>query len=189
MALLIACALIAAFFLFEGRFRADERARSFKRGPHDKQSTTYLFRAFGIMGAALVVGGWLSAAGIARLPGPAWLAWLGTLLTAGGIWLRLYANKLLGAYFTRTLKVKKGQPVVQRGPYRVIRHPGYLGIISMWIGGGLATMNALALAFVAALVIGVYVYRMNSEEAMLAKSIRGYRKYQQRTWRLLPFVY
>jgi protein-S-isoprenylcysteine O-methyltransferase Ste14 len=189
MALIFACALIVAFFLLEGRLRADDRARSFKRGPHDKQSTTYLFRAFYVMGAALVAGGVLTAKGIAALPGPGWLAWLGTALTAAGIWLRLYANHILGPYFTRTLKVKSGQPVVQRGPYRVIRHPGYLGIISMWVGGGLATRNALALAFVTLLVVSVYVYRIRTEEAMLARSIAGYRKYQARTWRLVPFVY
>lgn len=189
MALLIACALIVAFFLVEGRLRADDRARSFKRGRHDKQSTTYLFRSFYVMGVALVAGGLLTANGVAALPGPSWLAWLGTALTAAGIWLRLYANHILGPYFTRTLKVKSGQPVVQRGPYRIIRHPGYLGIISMWVGGGLATMNALALGFVTLLVVGVYVYRIRTEEAMLAKSIAGYRKYQARTWRLVPFIY
>lgn len=189
MAFVIAYLLIGAFFLFEGRLRANARARSWRSGQHDKRSTNYLIRAFVVMAVALATGALLSYKGIARLPGPDALAWAGTLLTAAGITLRLSANVILGEFFTRTLKVKAKQPIVQRGPYRYIRHPGYLGVISMWIGCGLATMNALALAFVAIVVINVYVYRIRTEEAMLAAQVAGYRNYQKRTWKLLPFVY
>ncbi len=81
-----------------------------------------------------------------------------------GIALRIWANRVLGAYYTRTLRIQSGQSVVRAGPYRLIRHPGYTGALLMWFGAILATRNWITLVVVGVSVVGVYLYRITTEE-------------------------
>jgi protein-S-isoprenylcysteine O-methyltransferase Ste14 len=104
--------------------------------------------------------------------------------------LRIWSMRVLGAYFSRTLRVADAQVIVMQGPYRVLRHPGYTGTILLWIGSGLALTNWLATAVVAILMLAVYSYRIRMEEAMLLTTFgEGYRQYRRHTWKLLPFLY
>jgi protein-S-isoprenylcysteine O-methyltransferase Ste14 len=98
--------------------------------------------------------------------------------------------RVLGEYYSRTLRVTEAQVIVTKGPYRVVRHPGYPGTICVWIGFGLGNSNWIATVTVALLLFGVYGYRIRSEEVMLIDTFgEQYQAYRQRTWRLLPFIY
>jgi protein-S-isoprenylcysteine O-methyltransferase Ste14 len=98
--------------------------------------------------------------------------------------------RVLGAYYSRTLRVTETQVIITKGPYKIVRHPGYLGTICVWIGFGLGNSNWIATMAVALLLFGVYGYRIRSEEIMLIGTFgEHYQAYRQRTWRLLPFIY
>jgi protein-S-isoprenylcysteine O-methyltransferase len=102
----------------------------------------------------------------------------------------MWANRTLGAFYTRTLKVLDDQSVVQNGPYRFIRHPGYLGTILMWVGAGLAVVNWIVTLCVLLILCIAYYYRIRTEEAMLLEQLgQPYADYQAHTWRLLPYIY
>src|SRR5258708_1479204 len=60
-----------------------------------------------------------------------------------GLTLRVWAAQVLGRFYTRTLRTTDKQRIVQSGPYHLIRHPGYLGTILIWIGAGLAVLKRL----------------------------------------------
>ncbi len=79
--------------------------------------------------------------------------------------------------------------LVMSGPYRFIRHPIYLGYMIGHVGFLLVNYtwrNALALA----LLYAAQVIRIEREEAILAATDAGYRRYKGRVrWRLLPFIY
>ena len=80
--------------------------------------------------------------------------------------------------------------VVSRGPYCLVRHPGYLGSLMTWLGAAAATGNVLVMAGVAVLLLIAYIRRINAEEAMLAEKLGApYAEYRKRTWRLLPFIF
>lgn len=70
---------------------------------------------------------------------------------------RQWAIVLLGRYFTVTVRVRAGQPVVDRGPYRWVRHSSYSGVIVTCAGTGLALGNRVAL--VVLLVVSTAVRR------------------------------
>jgi len=107
-----------------------------------------------------------------------------------GIGLRAWANTTLGAFYTRTLRVTADQQLIEQGPYRVLRHPGYTGGILLWIGAGLATVNWLVTSVIAIVTSSAYGYRIRSEEAMLVQTFgAAYQTYQQRTWKLFPLIY
>ena len=107
-----------------------------------------------------------------------------------GVALRGYAIWTLGRYFTRDVAVSADQPVVQRGPYRLIRHPAYSGTFLTMLGLGLAMTNWASLAALLACVFVGYAYRVQVEEAALVRAIgQPYRDYMRRTKRFIPLVF
>jgi protein-S-isoprenylcysteine O-methyltransferase Ste14 len=59
---------------------------------------------------------------------------LGLVLMATGTAVRAWAVVVLGRYFTVEVRVQPGQTVVDRGPYRWVRHPAYTGLIVFLVG-------------------------------------------------------
>jgi protein-S-isoprenylcysteine O-methyltransferase Ste14 len=96
---------------------------------------------------------------------------------------------VLGAFYTRTLKVMENQIIVRKGPYQLIRHPGYLGMILVWTGIAAATTNWIVLFIVFVTTISAYCYRIRNEEVMLLRLHPEYSDYRSHTWRLIPFIY
>lgn len=74
-----------------------------------------------------------SSDGIAMPAGILWAA-LGLCLIAGGLALRIWAIGTLGGAFTATVQVQEGQALVSTGPYRLVRHPSYLGAYGTFFG-------------------------------------------------------
>lgn len=66
-----------------------------------------------------------------------------------GIAIRQWSVALLGQLFTIDVRVHPDQTVVERGPYRWVRHPSYTGLIMSFVGIRLALGNWAALAVLA----------------------------------------
>jgi protein-S-isoprenylcysteine O-methyltransferase Ste14 len=116
--------------------------------------------------------------------------WLGIVLMYAGIALRLYAIKVLGRSFTTSVAVAPDQTVIEAGPYRLIRHPSYTGILITLLGLGLSlTSNWLSLLVIIGCALIGFSYRIRVEEHVLQESLgQRYQDYMQRTKRLIPFV-
>ncbi|HEX8990904.1 MAG TPA: isoprenylcysteine carboxylmethyltransferase family protein [Anaerolineales bacterium] len=179
--------LLVLFFYTERRLRRGAQARSFEEGQYDRRTTRYLGYAYFISMLALFASWVLNALRVGRLPH--WIGWLGVLVALCGLFMRTWANRVLGAFYTRTLQVAEGQTTVRDGPYRLVRHPGYLGMILMWTGASAATGNWIVLLIVLLLILAAYHYRIQSEEKMLDSTLPGYGEYRARTWRLIPLIY
>ena len=186
----IAPILLLVFLLTERAVRQGVVARDTSRGEHDAGSSVAIGVAYGLSIAAVGFAPVFNARGIAQIPLPDWVAWLGVALMVCGIALRIWANRVLGAYYTRTLRIQSGQNVVRAGPYRLIRHPGYAGALLMWLGAILATRTWITLIVVGISVPGVYFYRITTEERMLASALGGdYQAYMVDTKRVIPWVW
>jgi protein-S-isoprenylcysteine O-methyltransferase Ste14 len=117
-------------------------------------------------------------------------AWVGVAIGISGFLLRVWAMRMLGQFYTRRLVTTAEQRVVQAGPYRLVRHPGYLGSILVWLGASASSGNLLVFAAVAALLAVAYGYRIRTEERMLIGALgEPYEEYRRRSWRLLPFLF
>jgi protein-S-isoprenylcysteine O-methyltransferase Ste14 len=171
----------------ESRIRTGQEAKSFERGQFDQRSTVYIGVAYLISILALLVSWFFNSLRIGILP--TWVAWLGLIIALCGVLLRWWANRALGAFYTRTLKVAENQSIIREGPYRFIRHPGYLGSILMWSGVATATANWMVLLLVLIVMLVVYIYRIESEEKMLISASADYADYRKHTWRLIPRIY
>jgi protein-S-isoprenylcysteine O-methyltransferase Ste14 len=132
----------------------------------------------------------LNALGVGQMNVAPIVAWAGIVVMLLGITLRVWASQVLGRFFTRTLLVTVDQAVISDGPYRVVRHPGYLGDSLMWSGAAFATLNWIVFSGLTLAALLAYSYRIRVEEAMLQETLGApYRAYVARTWRLPPFVY
>jgi protein-S-isoprenylcysteine O-methyltransferase len=189
-AVIAAYVLIVGFFLWERGSRQGAEAKSFARGVFDRGSTALLAGVFSLGFVLLVVALILDARGIGQMGVAQVIAWGGIVVMLLGIALRVWASRVLGRYFTRTLRTAADQPIVSAGPYRVVRHPGYLGDILLWSGAAFATLNGIAFAGLTVAALLAYGYRIHTEEAMLLETLGApYRAYMTHTWRLVPFLY
>ena len=107
------------------------------------------------------------------------------LQLAGTLWQ--FASKLVLGRSFGLLPAQRG--LVTAGPYRVVRHPIYLGYLIGHVGFLLVNFSWRNFA-VLAVLYAAQVHRMLREEAVLAADNAEYREYQQRVrWRLLPFIF
>ena len=68
-----------------------------------------------------------ASSGIARWP--SWVFYPGIVLMVLGILLRQWSIVVLGRFFSSVVAIQEGQKVVDRGPYRLVRHPAYTGVV------------------------------------------------------------
>lgn len=146
-----------------------------------------------LLQAAVMVSALVGALDRWRLhwtPLPAWTLWAGVATILAGGALRVWAIRTLDRHFTYELRVKAGQEVVRAGPYRVVRHPSYAGLLLVALGEGVLLGSALGILAGAAAVLAMLVLRIRAEEQVLRASFgRPYEEYAAETWRLVPFVY
>jgi protein-S-isoprenylcysteine O-methyltransferase Ste14 len=116
--------------------------------------------------------------------------WLGFAILLSGAFLRVWSIVVLGRSFRTTVEVSHNQQVVERGPYKIIRHPSYSGLLLMCCGYGVADQNWLSLAIAVGLPLAALLYRIHVEEAALVSGIgREYQDYQRRTKKLIPGIW
>ena len=92
-------------------------------------------------------------------------------------------------FASRVIEVEKGQKVIQSGPYRLVRHPMYLGAILMYVASPLALGSYWAV-IPAIFIIPIFIARILNEESVLAKELEGYSEYKLITrYRLIPGIW
>ena len=123
-------------------------------------------------------------------PFPILAAVVGACLFVAGDLLILWAMAV-NRFFTRLVRIQqeRGHSVVRAGPYRYVRHPGYIGWSLMCVSMPLVLGSWWGLAAAVASVGGIVV-RTVFEDATLRRELPGYAEYaHQIRWRLLPYVW
>jgi protein-S-isoprenylcysteine O-methyltransferase Ste14 len=186
---ILAYVIVVAYFVEERRLRKDDQSKSLKRGKHDLGSLFVYSYGWAISLMFLILAPFLNLIDAGRLE-PQWLFGpLGLVLAVIGLLLRVWAASSLGKFHTRTLLVTPDHKVIQTGPYKFIRHPGYTGILCLLIGASLATLNLATVKAVPIIMIMVVFYRIYAEERMLKSELPDYTPYMKRTKRLIPFIF
>ncbi len=179
-----AYALLLTFFVLESALRKGDIARSLARAPDDQSSTLYIFLSLIII---LLVSIFLDFWHVGIFHNQP-LAIAGLFVMVLGLILRSYSVIALNQFYT--LGSLDQQDLIEKGPYRIIRHPGYLGTILCWCAAGLAMENYIVFIIGVLFLTLAYSYRIHSEEKMLILRFGDrYRSYQRRTWRLVPWVW
>lgn len=114
--------------------------------------------------------------------------WL--VLLADGLVLTGYAIFFLvlreNSYASRVVEVAEGQRVIDTGPYAVVRHPMYSGVLLVFLFTPLA-LGSYWTMVAGILMVYVLIRRILREEALLSRELDGYRSYLTRVrYRLIP---
>jgi protein-S-isoprenylcysteine O-methyltransferase Ste14 len=109
------------------------------------------------------------------------------VLALVGLFIAVWARATLGGNWSARVTLKENHELIQRGPYRVVRHPIYSGLLLMIVGtvllaGQVGGLVALVICF------GGFWVKLRQEEALLTKHLPGYAEYMRRTKALVPFI-
>jgi len=116
------------------------------------------------------------------------VGWVGVALAIGGAVFALWARFTIGSNWSGTITVKTDHELQTRGPYAVVRHPIYSGLLLALLGTALVVgewraIVALALAFVG------WRWKSLIEERVMTEQFGGaYEDYKRRVKALIPFV-
>jgi protein-S-isoprenylcysteine O-methyltransferase Ste14 len=121
---------------------------------------------------------------------PLWLIVLGIFLIALGYTISAWAF-MENQFFSSVVRIQtdRGHVVCDRGPYRIVRHPGYAGNILPLLGIVLA-LSSLWTIIPAAVALVIAVIRTALEDQTLQEELPGYQEYARRVrYRLFPGIY
>jgi protein-S-isoprenylcysteine O-methyltransferase Ste14 len=105
-----------------------------------------------------------------------------------GIIIRGLSIKYLGKYFSREVETWDDHTLIKDGIYKYIRHPAYLGNILQIIGFPLI-LNSYYSLVLSALMIYLFLKRIEVEEKFLAKKLPEYKSYQKDTYKMIPYIW
>ena len=94
-------------------------------------------------------------------------------------------------YLSTVVRIQsdRKQQVISTGLYGVIRHPQYLGIVTLIISGPLILGSIIGL-IIGICIVAIILVRIDGEEKMLIEELEGYDEYRQRVkYRLLPLIW
>ncbi len=173
------------FLLLESRVRLRSQLnRQGSRSDRNSRVVLYFWVVAGLVGGFALAGD-VHRAAIRDGRWPIFV--VGLILMGAGIAVRQWAVALLGQFFTTDVRVHPGQTVVERGPYRWVRHPSYTGMLISFVGIGLALGNWAALGALAVLPTIGLVYRIRIEEHALLDGLgEPYRRFAASRSRLVP---
>jgi protein-S-isoprenylcysteine O-methyltransferase Ste14 len=181
-----------AFFISVGAFAAGELVQALRLRRGSARVNVRAEAVFRVMffGGILMLPLGRAAAPGAVIGGGVWLFALGAALGWLGLLLRWSSFVSLGKYFTVVLMTSEDQPVVNRGPYRVLRHPSYTGLLLVFAGVGLMLGNGVSAVGAVGLILIALVYRLRIEErALIAALGDHYREFAASRARLIPYVW
>jgi protein-S-isoprenylcysteine O-methyltransferase Ste14 len=162
-----------------------ERRMKYKEKEHEQRTIV-------LLGTVVLVAGFLATAIDLRLHGLNQVPIAIVLAADAGVFLGycfiLWVFKE-NSYASRTIEVMEGQKVVSTGPYSIIRHPMYLGVLVMYLLTPIALGSWWA-APVFSLSLPIFIWRILNEETGLLRDLPGYYEYrQERRYRLLPLIW
>jgi protein-S-isoprenylcysteine O-methyltransferase Ste14 len=132
---------------------------------------------------------YMDARNLLVLPGGDVTRWVGLVVLALGVGLRLGPMLELGRRFVSVVALQPGHSLHTSGFYALVRHPSYLGIVLMDLGFAGVFRSTVALLLMP-MVFWMFKRRMDVEEAFMLESFGAeYQDYMKRTSRLLPGVY
>lgn len=144
----------------------------------------------------LVVAAYLLAAPVVRvpvlgerfMPWTPWTFWIGAALTVAGLLFSVWARVHLGRNWSGIVTVKQDHELITSGPYAIVRHPIYTGLLLAFIGSAIARGEWRGVVAVAITWWAFYAKMRREERFMCEQFGDAYQGYCERVPALVPFL-
>ena len=114
--------------------------------------------------------------------------WIGAFLCVSGLVFALWARVILGRNWSGVITLKEGHELIERGPYRIVRHPIYTGILAMFSGTAIAMGYFGGFLGLLLVFVSFWLKLKREEDLMLKHFPDKYAAYQGRVKRIIPFL-
>jgi protein-S-isoprenylcysteine O-methyltransferase Ste14 len=115
---------------------------------------------------------------------------IGVILVFIGLIIRVKSILTLKKQFTYTVTKVEDHELIEKGLYKIIRHPGYLGQLIIFTGIAASLSNWLSIILMFVPVFIGYSYRIRVEEKFMIEQMgQKYIEYQKRTRKLIPGIF
>jgi protein-S-isoprenylcysteine O-methyltransferase Ste14 len=118
-----------------------------------------------------------------------WPFWVGAAFTVGGLLFAIWARVHLGRNWSRSVTIKQDHNLITTGPYSLVRHPIYTGILTGFLGTAIA-MSQVRGVIVVVLVFLVFWAKFRMEEEWMRSQFgETYAAYAHQTAALVPYLF
>lgn len=176
--LAVSYVLLAILFYLEYRYESSRTTTTLQTSADDRGTTRLLLIMWFL--SLLIAPIWtlLSAATM-----PFFSSWIGLGLIISGL-LLLRWTTYVNPFYIRTIATTDDHFICTDGPYKTIRHPGYLAFLIAWIGFGLITDNWISFFMITVLMTYAYLARIQAEEQMMLDRFGiDYQQYMNESYR------
>ena len=113
---------------------------------------------------------------------------IGLLIVTFGFFICIWARQCLSENWSGKVIIQKEHTLIKKGPYKIIRHPIYSGVLIMMLGSGIIIGNVFDFVWVLFCFIGLY-RKSKQEEQLLEKEFgKEYDAYKRETKMIIPNI-
>jgi protein-S-isoprenylcysteine O-methyltransferase len=116
-------------------------------------------------------------------------ALVGFIMVCLGIAFSIWARLILGRNWSGVVTIKEDHSLIRRGPYSIVRHPIYTGILLGMLGSAIQYGLLRSLLGVALLGFGFWIKSLTEEHFMVQQFGQEYLRYREQVRALVPFVF
>jgi protein-S-isoprenylcysteine O-methyltransferase Ste14 len=118
-----------------------------------------------------------------------WPFWLGAAVMVAGLLFAIWAREHLGSNWSRSVTIKQGHELIKTGPYAVVRHPIYTGILAGFLGTAIALSQVRGLIAFVLIFLALWLKLRMEEQWMRSQFGETYAAYTHHTAALVPYLF
>jgi len=118
-----------------------------------------------------------------------WPFWLGAAVTVAGLLFAVWAREHLGRNWSRSVTIKQDHELITTGPYSLVRHPIYTGILAGFLGTAIALSQVRGVMVVVLIFLVFWAKLRLEEEWMRSQFGETYATYIRHTAALVPYLF
>ncbi|HLV85701.1 MAG TPA: isoprenylcysteine carboxylmethyltransferase family protein [Candidatus Sulfotelmatobacter sp.] len=118
-----------------------------------------------------------------------WSFWLGAAVMIAGLLFAVWAREHLGRNWSHAVTIKQGHELITTGPYAVVRHPIYTGMLAGLLGTAIALSQVRGFVAFILLFVMFWIKLRKEEEFMRSQFGETYANYANQTAALVPYLF
>src|SRR5580658_3285127 len=121
-------------------------------------------------------------------PAGFWPFWLGATVTVAGLLLAVWARVYLGRNWSRSVTIKQNHELITTGPYTLVRHPIYTGVLTGLLGTAIALSEVRGFVVLVLFFVAFWMKLRMEEQWMRSQFGEIYDTYANHTAALVPYI-